>query len=633
MEQVYFSSTFFKVRIPSNFKRILSVTLTVFAILLSADPSIAQISKSTTTLFTPLTQEGLQKAKPTNVTKFRSLQGTGLYKQITPVQIGNLAKIQKDGALSFSLPGSFEKQTFYAEKVDAESEMNFKWFGLSKDKSSSATFISVNGAVSGTFSIGKRHFQVFTIEDGFSILQEDRTDLQFNCSSEEHGFSKPDSADVKSADGGDGARMGVCTEPMRVYVAYTQAAANSVVDIAQTINLSVQQYNQTTNNSGISSPQTNNIVLAGTQLVSFAGANDPEATNNAEQAAAFVRDNGNIQNIRNQSNADLVICLVERQYDNGVIGSVTTIPANNVNYAAVVRAPFSSTNNFFTFTHELGHLVGGRHQNDPGSPAYSHGFAFTAGTSVRTVMHTFDASSQRIMHFSSPNTNFNGVPTGTANFNHAARVISETSLNVVNFRPSVTQPFNATIIGPTSITNSGWYNWELYYFCQPLGSTTWQFSTDGFNYGPIVGFGDAVNNYSITEADNGNLFLRCIINNGGQNYVTTTTINVNICWGCRTTQDNLAQNELDEQDTNIKAIFPNPASKFIDINFYLNSQSEVELQLVDLAGFNHIQRNIGSLPAGFYSQQISIESLNNGIYVCRLKGGGKVLNKQLIVLK
>lgn len=220
--------------------------------------------------------------------------------------------------------------------------------------------------------------------------------------------------------------------------------------------------------------------MAGSQLVNFT-TNSPEGTANAEQAAGFVRDNATIQNLRNQFNADLVICLVGREYDGGVIGSVTTIPANNANYAAVVRAANSSANNFFTFTHELGHLVGGRHQNDPGAPAYSHGFLFNAGGARRTMMHTFDNNSQRIMHFSNPNVNFNNVPTDTANFNHVSRVISETSPNVVNFRPSVNQPFNATIIGPTSISSAGWYTWELYFFCKPLGSTTWQFSTDGFN--------------------------------------------------------------------------------------------------------------------------------------------------------
>ena len=236
------------------------------------------------------------------------------------------------------------------------------------------------------------------------------------------------------------------------------------------------------------------------------------------------------------------------------------------------------------------------------------------------------------MHFSSPNVNFNGVPTGTSNFNHEARVISETSLNTVNFRPSVSQQFNATIIGPTSISSSGWYSWELYYFCQPLGSTTWQFSTDGFNYGSMVGFGDAVNNYSISDANNGNLFLRCTINNNGQIYVTTTTINVNICGGCRTSQDAIAESEGNEE-TDIKAIFPNPANKVVDVDLFLKSKSDVELQLVDIAGLKRINKVIGNLPGGFHRQQINIESLTSGLYILRFKSGEKVTNKQLVVIR
>ncbi|MCF0060619.1 M12 family metallo-peptidase [Dyadobacter chenwenxiniae] len=606
--------------------------LAVLLLLVAISSVVGQSTGSETDLFTVISKDEVS-LQATVSEKINKMNGSRLYQQIVPVKIGRIPRIQKNGVLTFSIPGSQEKFTFIAQKVNAESDLDFVWYGHSKDYLSTATFISEKGAISGAFNVGKRYFQVYTLDDGISILQEDRTDITVQCSSGEHGYAKPDTIVQPSIPTDKGARMGVCTEPTRVLVVYTQAAANSVANIGQTINLSVQQYNQTLANSGVSTPQTNNIVLTGTQLVNFAGANDPEGTPDAEQAAAFVRDNANIQNLRNQHNADLVICMVEREYNNGAIGSVVVVPASNVNYAAIVRGPFSSAANFFTFTHELGHLMGGRHQTDPGPPSYSHGFAFAANGAFRTMMHTFQDNSNRIMHFSSPNVNFNGVPTGTSNVNHVARVISETSLNVVNFRPSVTQPFNATIIGPTSINTAGWYDWELYFFCQPLGSTTWQFSTDGFNYGSPVGFGDAVNFYNIDASNNGTLFLRCIINNGGQNYVTTTTINVNICSGCRQSSEFVTASTSKELVTDVKAVYPNPADKVLTVDFSLSETSDVELELLDITGQKRVQKTIKGVAAGSHKHFVELTSLNSGMYICKFKSGTKTTARPFVVLK
>ncbi|WP_353721055.1 hypothetical protein [Dyadobacter sp. 676] len=169
----------------------------------------------------------------------------------------------------------------------------------------------------------------------------------------------------------------------------------------------------------------------------------------------------------------------------------------------------------------------------------------------------------------------------------------------------MSQQFNAAIIGPTSINTAGWYNWELYYFCKPLGSTTWQFSKDGFNYGSPVGFGDMVSNYNITDANNGNLFLRCTINNNGQNYVTTTTINVNICGGCRVSQDAIVESDGDGE-SEVKAVFPNPANKVVDVDIYLKNKSDVELQLADITGLNRINKVIEIYRAGFIATDLTL---------------------------
>ena len=492
-------------------------------------------------------------------------------------------------------------------------------------------FISQNGSVSGAFNLDQRHFQVYTLENGFSVLLEDNSEIPFKCGSGGSDHSIPNIPTPTRKSENQGARMGVCTEPMRVLVVYTQAAADSVPNIGQTINLAVQQYNQAVDNSGIGSiPQTNKITLSGTELVTFTGSN-PENASGIKQAAEFTRDNATVQNLRNQYNADLVMCFVGKEYTDGV-GYATATPANNANYCAAVTASYASSTVHHVFAHEFGHLLGGRHEIDSGPPPYSHGFQFTAsGSTFRTLMHTASGATQ-ILNYSSPNVTFSGVATGTFGTNHVARVISENSLDIVNFRPSVTQPFNATIIGPTSIGNSGNYTWELYTFCRNFLTTTWQFSPDGFNYGPSVGFGDMVSNYYVDGSNNGTLYLRCIIiTDQNQTYITTTTINVNICPGCRTA--NNPQTSILNDETPIGSVFPNPAANSLTINYAVDKSSVVQFEFVDMAGKSHIRQQLQKVPVGKHRQGVDITSLQSGLYICRSSIAGKVTTTPFIVSK
>lgn len=144
---------------------------------------------------------------------------------------------------------------------------------------------------------------------------EDQTDLGLQCNVEGHAFTGKEDKVNKVPNGQhSGARPGVCTEPVRVLVLYTQNAANSVPDINAVIDSSIQQYNTTINNSGIGGGfQTSFIQEAGRQLITFNG-NGPEDVDNARTAAGIVRDNTTVQNLRNQFQADLVVCLVEHDY-------------------------------------------------------------------------------------------------------------------------------------------------------------------------------------------------------------------------------------------------------------------------------------------------------------------------------
>jgi len=243
-------------------------------------------------------------------------------------------------------------------------------------------------------------------------------------------------------------------------------------------------------------------------------------------------------------------------------------------------------------------------------------------------MHT-GATGTRILYFSAPNINYAGVPVGTYSDNDVARRISEVSTSVVNFRPSTTQPFNAAIIGPTSINSAGNYSWELYTFCRNFLTTTWQFSTDGFNYGPMVGFGDAVNNYYIDGNNNGNLYLRCtILTDQNQTYVTTTTINVNICPGCKMANE---IQEGKEVETSIDGVFPNPAKNKLAVDFTLKKSGDVKFELISMVGRQALVNRLGNLASGKHQYETNVSNLASGLYICKMYLDGQVFTKSIVI--
>lgn len=144
-------------------------------------PVSAQGEKSTTVLITPAPQEDWSKLSDSSASKLRRIQQSGTYKQLLLVRAGNLAKIQKEGILTFTIPGSGESATYKAKKVVAISEPDFTWYGESTN--GDALFICKNERLSGSFRVNRRSFELYPIEgeDEFSVLTESPTDRELEC--------------------------------------------------------------------------------------------------------------------------------------------------------------------------------------------------------------------------------------------------------------------------------------------------------------------------------------------------------------------------------------------------------------------------------------------------------------------
>jgi hypothetical protein len=159
--------------------------------------------------------------------------------------------------------------------------------------------------------------------------------------------------------------------------------------------------------------------------------------------------------LRNKYSADVCILLT---YDPNWCGMASGIgvPASHAFSVVSTFSNCATTN--YSFAHEIGHLLGCRHDpfvdNSITPFAYGHGYVSPSNSNRwRTIMAYRDACGgcQRILNWSNPNVTYaDGTPMGTTSRSNNARVWNEQSNYVMTFR----QPENNIIVTNSDVVNS-----------------------------------------------------------------------------------------------------------------------------------------------------------------------------------
>ncbi|HEX7887550.1 MAG TPA: M12 family metallo-peptidase [Phenylobacterium sp.] len=308
----------------------------------------------------------------------------------------------------------------------------------------SSSLIVVNGArMTGTIVAPNGHvFRIFPGPNGRNITAE----IDYDALPPDHDpadrlrLSQVASIAALTAD---------ANATIDLLVAYTSAAQTASGDIDSLIDLAVQESNQ-----GFANSQVNARFRVVRRLaVAYNESGRSYATIDSDMAGTSDGQMDNLHAERDASGADVVVLIVDQS---DLCGRAQSIGGDAA--GAFVAVHHGCATGYYSFAHEIGHVVGTRHDLESDSTltpfAYGHALRRKKTTGGwRTIMgyNCEPAPSQcptRINYWSNPSVTYDGVALGSTDRENNARVWNERAATVAGFR-------TAAVAGPPFTPGAG----------------------------------------------------------------------------------------------------------------------------------------------------------------------------------
>ncbi len=441
---------------------------------------------------------------------------------------------------------------------------------------SSFVFVTRGDAVAGTISVGELRYRVTSLPGAKDqvVVSELIPPEAPDCGcGPEHAVASP-AAQKPIAAADDGSTVDVL-------VAYTQKARTAAGGLAQ-MNALIQLAVEEANTAYQLSDVTQRLRLVHSVQTTY-----NEATGFSPALNALTNSGDGkmdeLHTLRNQYGADLVCLVIDNTEYCGLAWLMTneSLAFESKGFSVV---HWDCATGYYSFAHELGHNMGLNHdrQNAGGGAATPYGYGYrwvgNSGSTWRSIMGY--APGTRIQRHSNPDVLFDGVATGVANSEDAARALDDTRDTVANFRESIL-PGSPLITSP--LTASGPPNQPFSYQITATNSPT-SFNATGLptglsvntSTGLISGTPTQTGQFNVTlSATNavatGELLLKLTIGSGGCGARALVELNKALRIISPVRLGQLDQTLPALRTLRDQILLPHPAGKKLVENYYTHS--------------------------------------------------------------
>jgi len=216
---------------------------------------------------------------------------------------------------------------------------------------------------------------------------------------------------------------------IRVMVHYTSSAASAAGNISSLIDLAITESNIGYANSGvgITLQLATKAQITYTQSGSF-------STDLSRYRGTSDGYMDSVHTTRNSVAADVGVLVINNSSSCGLASGIGSTAST-----AFAAAHWSCITGYYSFAHEIGHLLSARHDpaTDPSTSPYryGHGYRYTGSPDWRTIMaYDCPGGCPRLNYWSSPLKLYNGVPMGNSTQSDNARVLNARAATVAAFR-------------------------------------------------------------------------------------------------------------------------------------------------------------------------------------------------------
>ncbi len=560
-------------------------------------------------------------------------------KDVQYVKIDDYTKCIEGDYLNFTIPNQPNLIKAKIKRSELSENGDYVCYARFENCYGEISLIKLKDKVFGSMSYQDNIYRIYGIGKGLSaILTLNDSTIKGKCALVNesntlepiHPFSQPEVISPCLA-----------VPDIRILCYYTDAADNKDPDVSQTAVQCINDFRNALDNSGVSMP-----VGIGFELKPL--------HNFVEQSGFIERDIDRfattVQSDRVTYHGDICVLLTDGNYDFGnTFGQVKDekIPSEKATAFAIVEVEDAATPSRWVFTHELGHMFGGRHQGN-GVASTARGMPFDVefglfGWGVKrftTIMHTLDdtwlgtigtlGARRRVLQYSNPNINYFGVSTGNSSCCNVAQEIELNALRIAGFESDPLM-FSATIIGQSHIFQSGTYYWEPNISCgngpyrtkwdimTPNGLTLWSrevaddglFRLDFYPFSTLSQYSSLTIRMTVQSSDNQTRVAYMLLT------IDPLPMMMKPVDGNIKVQNTHANN-LDSDIESVGAVFPNPTTVKINFDYILKRETNVKIAIVDSHGREVKSYHLSNKSKGYNQQELDISSLPTGIYMCRV---------------